>query len=93
MSVQDIETVRPELRSQRQADGSEQNLMPKHDQPSLAASMRRHASELCSECQTFSPDGSCLHGPVCVADRLLDIAETCEQPEPEAVPALQMTRF
>ncbi len=59
----------------------------------LSTCMRRHAAELCSECQTFSPDGSCLHGPVCVADRLLDIAEVCEEAAPHLEPALQLNRI
>ena len=62
------------------------------DKASLSTCMRRHAAELCSECQTFSTDGECLHGPVCVADRLLDIAETCEQDVRQPMPALQLTQ-
>lgn len=61
------------------------------EQKQLSGCMRRHAAELCSECQTFSPDGSCLHGPVCVADRLLEIAEVCEEAAPYREPALQIT--
>jgi hypothetical protein len=60
------------------------------DDPQLSASMRRHAAELCSECQTFSTDGNCLHGPVCVADRLLEIADTCVCTEAEPEEALRL---
>lgn len=66
--------------------------MSNRDAKSLSACMRRHAAELCSECQTFSADGECLHGPVCVADRLLDIAETCEPEMAQPMPALQATQ-
>lgn len=54
--------------------------------------MRRHAAELCSECQTFSLDGRCLHGPVCVADRLLEIADACGEAVPQLQPALQLNQ-
>ncbi|MCB9947695.1 MAG: hypothetical protein H6842_07690 [Rhodospirillaceae bacterium] len=61
----------------------------------LAGCMRQHAAELCSECDTFSVDGRCLHGPVCVADRLLEIADVCEADTEmlESLPAVQLTRF
>ena len=67
--------------------------MAYEDNGNLAGCMRQHAADLCSECDTFSIDGRCLHGPSCVADRLLEIAEVCDADTQDDMPAVQLTRF